>query len=614
MPKQPDFLERLSKDDPNYEVAKRFYLEAWADSHGSVADAHAGRASLSDYVEACVKTFAQGADIHIALKDSTSPAEKCQELDSLAKKFISKFRRSLAPHSERLGEGDVKAAVDELSRRVNEITARSKQRFFEQPLTPKVLAAPPTEPTRRSSRAILLHRLVPDSVAHVKVLKITYEFPAVFSEIAKRRFQAKKLRAERVLEEKKGSARKFADAEALLLEFILDVLFALVLVEELYLLGMQHHLTVEDFETECLKLLQTSALQAGFMDNLTMVSAPTPDNAAISADVWAKIESSAEWKSYRRLLQKVADAQAGEESSHLEDALFTTLPELEDGNNIEEEGYALIPRADWRKDAARARKPPAFLRPVRAARLTAMATLHKEAAATAQSVWPTNKQQVEQYLWPVFSKYAEDVFDKAAEAKLRAKRPGGRLGAYSRWLRSKCLSAVVDDVCRPVLGQFLITVRHAVETIGERQSPEIQSTRRALWGMLTEVLGGPFTGNLRNSLSVGLEARSTYWEARFEGASVSGTADVAHCGSGTKTIRQLDAYRNQLLTEAQTRWRPTAGRKIPFAWAHKAAGVDHKDAYSWKSGKLSAKSQMAISIERVLQSPEPPKKPNPSRD
>jgi len=268
MPKRRDFLDRLSKDDPNYEVAKRFYLEAWADSHGSVADAYAGWASLSDYVEACVKTFAQGADIHIALKDSTSPAEKCQELDSLAKKFISKFRRSLAPHSERLGEGDVKAAVDELSRRVNEITARSKQRFFEQPLTPKVLASPPSEPTRRSSKAILLHRLVPDSVAHVKVPKITHEFPAAFSEIAKRRFQAKKLRAERVPEEKKGSARKFADAEALLLEFILDVFFALV--EELYLLGMQHHLTVEDFETECLKLLQTSALQAGFMDNLTI--------------------------------------------------------------------------------------------------------------------------------------------------------------------------------------------------------------------------------------------------------------------------------------------------------------------------------------------------------
>jgi chloramphenicol 3-O-phosphotransferase len=48
--RRPDLFERLSKDDPNYEIAKRFYLEAWADSHGLVADGYAGRASLSDAV------------------------------------------------------------------------------------------------------------------------------------------------------------------------------------------------------------------------------------------------------------------------------------------------------------------------------------------------------------------------------------------------------------------------------------------------------------------------------------------------------------------------------------------------------------------------------------
>jgi hypothetical protein len=515
VPKRRDLLERLSVDDPNYEVAKRFYLEAWADSHGLVADALSGRASLSDFVDGCVKTFARGAELHVALKDSASSAEKCKEMDSLAKEFIRKFSRSLAPHSERLGEGDVKAAVDELSRRVNEIAARSKQRFFDRPLTPKLLAAPSTEPMRQSNRAILLHRLVPDRVAQVKVPKITYEFPVVFSEIAKRRFQAKKLRAERVLEEKKGSARKFADAETLLLEFILDVFFALV--EELYLLGMQGHLGVEEFESECLKFLQASALGAGFMDNRTLVPQPTPHDAEIPDDVWTKIESSPEWKSYRRRLQKVADAQAGGESSHpdLEDALLTSLPELADGNTFAEDGWTPIPHADLREDAAYARKPPPFLRPVKVPRLHAIAALHKAAAAAVQSALPPTKQQLELCLWPALSKYAQRVFDKMAEAKLNARRPGGRAGTYARWLRSKCLPAVVDDVCGSVFSQFRITVRYVIEIIGEPQSPEIELTKRMLWGMLTEVFGDkPFTENLRKRLSTHLEGRSTRWEGK----------------------------------------------------------------------------------------------------
>lgn len=32
-----DLLESLSSDDPNYETAKRSYLEAWSDSHRLVA-------------------------------------------------------------------------------------------------------------------------------------------------------------------------------------------------------------------------------------------------------------------------------------------------------------------------------------------------------------------------------------------------------------------------------------------------------------------------------------------------------------------------------------------------------------------------------------------------
>ena len=81
-----------------------------------------------------------------------------------------------------------------------------------------------------------------------------------------------------------------------------------------------------------------------------------------------------------------------------------------------------------------------------------------------------------------------------------------------------------------------------------------------------------------------------------------------------KSERHLKEYRKQLLAASQERWRPIAGRRIPFAWVHNAAGVDHKDAYNWKSGKLSEKSAMTKSIERVLQATIPPKNPSPARN
>ena len=134
MPKRRDFLERLSKDDPNYEISRRFHLEAWRDSHRIVADAYAGSASLSDFIDGCVNTFAQGAEIQIGFKDASSLAEKCHEIDCLVGEFIRYVRESLDPEMQRLGVEDVKAAVDDFSRRINEIASRSKQRMFESEL------------------------------------------------------------------------------------------------------------------------------------------------------------------------------------------------------------------------------------------------------------------------------------------------------------------------------------------------------------------------------------------------------------------------------------------------------------------------------------------------
>jgi hypothetical protein len=72
---------------------------------------------------------------------------------------------------------------------------------------------------------------------------------------------------------------------------------------------------------------------------------------------------------------------------------------------------------------------------------------------------------------------------------------------------------------------------------------------------------------------------------------------------------QRKAERGRRLTAAQERWHPIAKRTVPFAWIHKAAGVDHKDAYNWKSGKLADTSSMAKSIERILKQPKPPAAP-----
>jgi hypothetical protein len=70
--------------------------------------------------------------------------------------------------------------------------------------------------------------------------------------------------------------------------------------------------------------------------------------------------------------------------------------------------------------------------------------------------------------------------------------------------------------------------------------------------------------------------------------------------------KQMKARREQRLAAAQARWHPLAKRNIPFSWIHDSAGVDHKDAYDWKSGKLPETSAMSQSIERVLQQAIPP--------
>jgi len=80
-------------------------------------------------------------------------------------------------------------------------------------------------------------------------------------------------------------------------------------------------------------------------------------------------------------------------------------------------GWIPAQRVDWREDAADALECPPFLRPVKAARLDAIAKLRKDAADVIQRTKPQGREELERCLWPVFSEYAQQVFDKIAGAE-----------------------------------------------------------------------------------------------------------------------------------------------------------------------------------------------------
>jgi hypothetical protein len=138
--KRSDFSQRVSKDDPNYELAQRFYLGAWAHSHRLVADTLAGQVSFSEWVESCIKTFAQGAETQVAFVNNESIEEKCHELDRAADAFIhlfsEKVRATFKGQAKAVGE----SAIEHLTRSVRGIAARSKQQLFERAMDERRVA------------------------------------------------------------------------------------------------------------------------------------------------------------------------------------------------------------------------------------------------------------------------------------------------------------------------------------------------------------------------------------------------------------------------------------------------------------------------------------------
>jgi len=290
-----DLLEKMSKN-PKYKVANRLIHQAWADSHGLVADAHGRGVTLSEYVERNARTFTQGARAHVAIEDGTPIPARCREIDRLAKKCIRKFSETLAPQSKRLGKRNVAAAIDEFSRRVTQIAARSKQRIYEKELArsarepgaltsrvvmpsrgvgrlrraaeragaladgvitpPRVVMAPAREPHR--ANRLIIRLPLSDQIDDVKLPKLTHEFPAAFSQSARAKVMTARLRAEDGLGAKKSSIREFGDAEELLRHLVLQVFVAFA--EEACKLGMQVVLTAGEVESECLRFLKSYAL------------------------------------------------------------------------------------------------------------------------------------------------------------------------------------------------------------------------------------------------------------------------------------------------------------------------------------------------------------------
>ena len=195
-------------------------------------------------------------------------------------------------------------------------------------------------------------------------------------------------------------------------------------------------------------------------------------------------------------------------------------PRKEPGSldRITSDGSVRDRQAEWREDAAIARECPPFLLPAEAARLDAIAKLRKDAADIVQRTTPQEREDMEQCLWPALSEYAQQVFDRMAEARLDRISVDVDSKAYVKWLRSECWAPVVADVCLPIFGQFPITLRYIAEAVGEvSRPPELVRMRQVLWLMIAEEIipgSGSCTKKLEKRLMTMLmEERIPYWEA-----------------------------------------------------------------------------------------------------
>jgi hypothetical protein len=143
-----------------------------------------------------------------------------------------------------------------------------------------------------------------------------------------------------------------------------------------------------------------------------------------------------------------------------------------------------------------------------------------------------------------------------AESKLGAPVPGGRPKAYGRWLRSKSLPAVIGDVCRPIVGQFPITLRYVAEQIGDVRGPEeMVRVLRTVWRTWAdEVIPGSVTKSLETRLSITLlEERIPRWEAKaMQAQPTTATGDGELDGGRESNHRQEAGPAQGIAEQAST--------------------------------------------------------------
>ena len=193
-----------------------------------------------------------------------------------------------------------------------------------------------------------------------------------------------------------------------------------------------------------------------------------------------------------------------------------------DENTIERSGLGRYEQM-FLNDANFAKDPPRFFRPIEAKRLLALAALRQEAETIIKRELPKTKDGVISCLHPAVGIYAVALFDAMAESELGRLGPQAKVRAFARWLESKCLPAVVEDVSGHLFSQFPVTIGHLTGHFGERHSPE---TWRALLGAWVE--WNPFSeGSVRRqvtkSITTSLDARRAHWEGlSLESAAVRG--------------------------------------------------------------------------------------------
>jgi hypothetical protein len=544
--KRPDLLESLSADDPNFKVGKRFYLEAWADSHGLVADTLAGKVSFSEFVDGCIHTFEQGAQAHVALKTDTPPPAKCSALDDFAKQFISKFKETITSHSKGLGRDRATAAIDRLSRAVTELTSRSKRQIL--------LEARDREFPRQAGGEVEMGgsnfwkerqiefanhaiQLAPLEACWNVELGVWFLWWGAARNGAVPKEHGKTFNAiarKAVMGLAKSKALDDAEPWQRWLDFMRRSGWGFRVTGNVACTELEWESGVKEGKSLA-QVRKELKYTPGDEWEKVYERTETGELRQLSAGE-LKGKSSEQLQKYYHWLENGTIERVFESSASFCEELASLALEAEIAKGISdgpdgEERWIRAPHGDWRDDADLARNAPPFLEPIAGARLEALAVLYKDAAAAVQKALPETEDQVEACLGPALSQYATSIFDAIAEAELSSIRTGAA-GSYETWLRATCVPEVVRDVCRPIIGQFQITLRQVIESLGSSQSPKIDGTRRALWRMTTEVLGGPFTENLIKRLTVDLEVRSVQWESKAVSTrrSIKRTTDSAARG------------------------------------------------------------------------------------